>query len=92
MNVENAKKSGKRRRICPSCQSGAVISIIYGLPGPEAIKEAEEGLIAQQRKDLLPSVGVWWMMKIRIGSAKHVNTSGSYMYPDQSYPLSFTEE
>jgi hypothetical protein len=46
MNVENAKKSGKRRRICPSCQSGAVISIIYGLPGPEAIKEAEEGLIA----------------------------------------------
>lgn len=46
MNVENAKKGGKRRRICPSCQSGAVISIIYGLPGPEAIKEAEEGLIA----------------------------------------------
>jgi hypothetical protein len=46
MSVGNAKKNVKRKRICPSCQSGAVISIIYGLPGPEAIKEAEEGLIA----------------------------------------------
>jgi hypothetical protein len=39
-------KRGKGKRSCPSCKSGQVIPIVCGLPAAEAIKEAEEGLIA----------------------------------------------
>ena len=46
MSVGNTKKGGKRQRICPSCKSEEIISIVYGLPDAEAIKEAEEGLFA----------------------------------------------
>ena len=31
---------------CPSCGSKRVVPIVYGLPGPEAIAEAERGEIS----------------------------------------------
>ena len=46
MSAGNAKKGVKRKRICPSCQSGQVVPIVYGLPGVELAEQAEEGLIA----------------------------------------------
>lgn len=45
MSVGNAKKGVKKNRGCPSCKSGQVVPIVYGLPGVELAKQAEEGLI-----------------------------------------------
>ena len=36
----------KTKPSCPSCKSKKVIPVIYGLPGNELMKEAEEGKVA----------------------------------------------
>ena len=35
----------RRRRACPKCGSRDVVPILYGLPGPETMAEAERGEI-----------------------------------------------
>lgn len=37
---------GKSKLRCPFCGSDEVLPILYGLPGPEMMKEAEAGRIA----------------------------------------------
>jgi len=46
MSLGNVKKGNRRPNKCPSCKSEKVIRIVYGLPDADAIKKAEEGLIA----------------------------------------------
>ena len=43
---EEKKATGKSKPRCPLCDSDEVLPILYGLPGPEMVKEAEEGKIA----------------------------------------------
>jgi len=43
---EEKKATGESKPRCPLCDSDEVLPILYGLPGPEMVKEAEEGRIA----------------------------------------------
>ncbi len=35
-----------RPRTCPQCHAEAVVPIVYGLPGPELMEDAEAGRVA----------------------------------------------
>ena len=43
--VEPRDREQDQERLCPSCGASTFLPIEYGLPGPDLIKEAEEGRV-----------------------------------------------
>ena len=43
--VEPRDREHDQDRLCPSCGASTRLPIVYGLPGPDLMKEAEEGRV-----------------------------------------------